>query len=117
MDATGLRVQVLNKTRKTVIGGAERSEDARTDVPLLLIDAASDSIEAFDIIEEEEDGEEEDGEEEEEEDKEQQPRNESLKSLSSKLVNRIKLRRSTKRVAKSRLDSLVRAFDKDRITS
>jgi len=115
MDATGLRVQVLNKTRKTVIRGAERSEDARTDVPLLLIDAASDSIEAFDIIEEEEeDGEEE---EEEEEDKEQQPRNESLKSLSSKLVNRIKLRRSTKRVAKSRLGSLVRAFDKDRITS
>ena len=110
MDATGLRVQVLNKTRKTVIGGAERSEDARTDVPLLLIDAASDSIEAFDIIEEE------DG-EEEEKDKEQQPRNESLKSLSSKLVNRIKLRRSTKRVAKSRLGSLVRAFDKDRITS
>jgi len=104
-----LSVHVLYKTRKTVIGGAERRVDAGVDVPVMLIDAAMASI----LEQDDED----DEEEEEDEDDEQHPRKESLNSLNSRLVNKMRFSRSTNKVAKSRFGSLVKAFANDSITS
>ena len=98
----------MYRTRKTVIGGAERRVDAGVDVPVMLIDAAMASILEQDDEEKEE---------EDEDNDEQHPRKESLNSLNSRLVNKMRLSRSTNNVAKSRFGSLVKAFANDSITS
>ena len=101
----------MYRTRNTVIGGAERRVDAGVDVPVVLIDAAMASILELDDEEEEEE------EDDDDDDDEQHPRKESLNSLNSRLVNKMRLRRSTNKVAKSRFGSLVKAFANDSITS